>query len=66
MIIHLLMYYESCINMPLVELSNGDKIYLKCFESSKIGEFITFVKETLKVDRTLEKIHATGGGAYKY
>ena len=36
---------------------------MKSFESSKIDEFIQFVKNNDLVDKT---IHATGGGAYKY
>lgn len=36
---------------------------MKSFESSKIDEFIQFVKDNNLVDTT---IHATGGGAYKY
>ena len=55
------------INFPyLVDLSNGDTIYLRSFSSSKIEEFITFAKDTCMIDPSLERIHATGGGAYKY
>ena len=46
-----------------VELANGDKIFLKSFNSSRIEEFLDFVKEHDLVDSTL---HATGGGAHKY
>ena len=52
--------------MNLVELDNGDMIYLKSFPSVKIGEFLTFAKEHRLIDKNLESIHATGGGAYKY
>lgn len=56
-------FYIPIDNPSAVELENGDQIYLKSFESSKIDEFIEFVKENNLVDTT---IHATGGGAYKY
>ena len=57
-------------NHTLVELETGDKIYLKSFESSKVDEFIHFVKDHQLLhelpggEKTV--IHATGGGAYKY
>ena len=41
-------------------------IYLKSFPSTKIGEFIKFAKDYKLIDKDLESIHATGGGAYKY
>ena len=52
----------------IVELENGDKIYLKSFESNKLIEFINFVKEhgLIEADQSEVTIHATGGGAYKY
>ena len=34
----------------IVELDNGDMIYLKSFPSSKIQEFINFAKEHKLVD----------------
>lgn len=37
--------FSTAIDNPFaVELENGDQIYLKSFESSKIDEFIEFVK----------------------
>jgi hypothetical protein len=51
--------------MFLVELENGDQIYLKSFESSKISQFLDFVNENNLVDDG-GHIHATGGGSYKY
>ncbi len=39
---------------------------MKSFPSSKIHEFLQFAKDTLKIDPLTERIHATGGGAYKY
>lgn len=50
----------------IVELSNGDVIYLKSFPSNKIEEFFSFVKQHNLIDETVDKIHATGGGAFKY
>lgn len=51
----------------VVELENGDKIFLKSFESNKLIEFINFVKDhDLVEDEDGVTIHATGGGAYKY
>jgi type II pantothenate kinase len=50
----------------IVELDNGEMIYLKSFPSTKIGEFLTFAKEQRLVDSNTLQIHATGGGAYKY
>jgi pantothenate kinase len=52
----------SCI----VELSNGDIIYLRSLSSSRIEEFLKFAAETDLIDPSMERIHATGGGAYKY
>ena len=52
----------------MIELENGDKIYLKSFESNKLIEFISFVKDhgLIEEDQSEVTIHATGGGAYKY
>ena len=52
----------------LVDLENGDKIFLKSFSSNKIIEFIDFVKHHNLLEEQDGKaiIHATGGGAYKY
>lgn len=52
----------------LVDLENGDKIFLKSFNSNKIIEFIDFVKHHNLLEEQDGKaiIHATGGGAYKY
>ena len=52
----------------LVDLENGDKIFLKSFNSNKIIEFIDFVKnhDLLEEQDGKAIIHATGGGAYKY
>jgi hypothetical protein len=49
----------------IVELANGDSIYLRSFPSSKIGEFLDFVNENNLVDEG-GCVHATGGGSYKY
>lgn len=55
------------INIFTVELDNGEKIYLKSFPSTKIEEFIDFVKfHKLVEDGQSSILHATGGGAYKY
>jgi pantothenate kinase len=50
----------------LVELSNGDTIYLRSLPSNKIGDFVKQAKELCLIDESLERVHATGGGAYKY
>ncbi len=50
----------------IVELSNGDIIYLRSLPSNKIGEFVTQAKQLNLIDASLERVHATGGGAYKY
>lgn len=34
--------------------------------SHKIGEFVTQAKQLSLIDDSLERVHATGGGAYKY
>ena len=39
------MFDLKCVYVVLVELENGDKIYLKSFESNKLIEFINFVKD---------------------
>lgn len=52
--------------MYAVELQNGDTIYLRSFPSAKIEEFVRFALESDLIDETVERIHATGGGAYKY
>ena len=52
--------------ISLVELQNGDRIYLKSFPSHKIHEFFEYVKKHKLVDTQTARIHATGGGAYKY
>ena len=59
--------------MWLVELENGDKIYLKSFHSNNVKEFIDYIKEydLLEFSETENGaetaiLHATGGGAYKY
>ena len=60
------------LNLNIVELENGDKIFLKSFQSNKLEEFIEYAKthELIQINTSdqLEKtvIHATGGGAYKY
>lgn len=41
-------------------------IYLKSFPSSKVHEFIDYVKNHKLIDSETTYIHATGGGAYKY
>ena len=58
--------HRILIKYCIVELDNGDMIYLKSFPSTKIGEFLKFAKEHRLIDKSLESIHATGGGAYKY
>ena len=47
----------------LVELANGESIYLKSFNSNQIESFVDFVRSNNLAE---ERIHATGGGAYKY
>jgi hypothetical protein len=41
-------------------------IYLKSFPSTKIHDFLKFAKEHKLIDKSLDAIQATGGGAYKY
>ena len=53
------------ILVSVVELANGDSIYLRSFQSSKISQLLTFVNENGLVDDE-GTIHATGGGSYKY
>ena len=55
--------YLVCIVCFLVALANGEKIYLKSFDSNKIGTLVDFIKSNELVGDT---IHATGGGAHKY
>lgn len=50
----------------LVELQNGETIFLRSFPSAKVPEFLKQAKESELIDDSLEIIHATGGGAYKY
>ena len=54
------------VKLLLVELSNGDTIYLRSLPSQKIGDFVTQAKQLNLIDESLERVHATGGGAYKY
>jgi pantothenate kinase len=50
-----------------VELKNGGKIFLKSFQSSKIEEYIDWLKRHRLINEDDDTvIHATGGGAYKY
>jgi len=49
----------------VVELANGDEIFLRSFPSNKIEEFLDFVNQNNLVDANTH-IHATGGGSYKY
>ena len=49
-----------------VELANGDKLYLRSFHSNRIEEFVDFVKRNDLLSNNCGRIHATGGGAYKY
>ena len=62
------MHNFSCVCV-VVELDSGDKIYLKSFPSSKIIDFIDFIKTHNLINVNLPQntiLHATGGGAYKY
>jgi pantothenate kinase len=52
--------------MSTVELANGDKIYLRSFNSNQIGEFFSFVKDNGLLENNCGRVHATGGGAFKY
>ncbi len=49
----------------VVELANGDEIFLKSFPSNKIDDFLDFVNQNNLVDNNTH-IHATGGGSFKY
>jgi pantothenate kinase len=67
------MFSNIVLTSLLVELENGDKIYLKSFHSNNVKEFIDFIKEYDLLDfgdqgshNETAILHATGGGAYKY
>jgi pantothenate kinase len=47
-------------------LSNGDTIFLRSFPSEKIGEFLKMARQEELIDKSVERVHATGGGAFKY
>ena len=47
----------------LVELANGESIFLKSFNSNQIESFVDFVQSNNLAE---ERIHATGGGAYMH
>ena len=59
-------YHPLPFLSTIVELANGERIFLRSFNSNRIQEFVQFVKENQLLENNCGRFHATGGGAYKY